>query len=846
MGFPLGDIKLSNNFELNASVPIDARTKVTNYSDLASISFKYAGLVTYVVNDDKHYKLATDLTTWVEFGTYTPVDISGKADINSPTFTGVPLAPTAVLGNDTTQIATTSFVNTSINAMMNIKKVIYVDGINGNDTTALKYDPTKPYQTIKAAVLVSVYGDTVWVKGRTDGTFFDGSYNPVNELIYTDSNMPIIDGTTIYIEDGVKILPPDQMYSGVLIPNNTAIFSEAAPGTTFSKAKTWKLLGKGTLIANGNTGQDTCSIVFQNSSESNQASFYIEAKEITSWETWRSGRNTQIVFNGVKFKNGMCAPYGAHGTVRYYNCIFENTKVNARESGGNTFARNTEEYINCQFIRNIYPFPIETIYTDPSTGLFIFKSTAWGYSIDIAGRDIIGGVNYEGFGDSKLTFQNCSFYNAIGGNGIGIFTVNAYDPTGNTTLPSTMFIYNCSFYQNDISKSAILYSGTNYRFDGTPVTSTANAYRLYIADCKSNTMGVTAIGGATYTNMLSGGTGFTIIDSTLYIDNNNYDLPGNIYISGMYGVDDISRLRYDLYAGRNTPATNKNFPLRTISFVSSSFSSYDGDRFLNYIIMDDLQVGDYNLGDVSTAFGYIGGINIINHYYSNKTFIINSTTTKYNISGIEGASLDSFMNITLTNGEVTVADMKKLVNVTIHNGKAVITNCNITGTLKILGGSVIFENCYFENVNNSWDTIDGNNNIATQIKFINCKFKITGVADSALDNTKYMYSAFSIKNDISNTNTALVDIVFENNIFINLSTNTPTLYIGLSHGSVQLFNNKFYNSSYVNIVENFIINASANTFWYLDGNISNATTDSNITNQLPSSGVYINSNFRLF
>ena len=42
--------------------------------------------------------------------------ISSKADSNSPTFTGTPLAPTASSGTSTTQIATTAFVATAIAA----------------------------------------------------------------------------------------------------------------------------------------------------------------------------------------------------------------------------------------------------------------------------------------------------------------------------------------------------------------------------------------------------------------------------------------------------------------------------------------------------------------------------------------------------------------------------------------------------------------------------------------------------------------------------------------------------------------------------------------------------------
>jgi len=43
--------------------------------------------------------------------------ISSKADSNSPTFTGTPLAPTASSGTSTTQVATTAFVATAVAAV---------------------------------------------------------------------------------------------------------------------------------------------------------------------------------------------------------------------------------------------------------------------------------------------------------------------------------------------------------------------------------------------------------------------------------------------------------------------------------------------------------------------------------------------------------------------------------------------------------------------------------------------------------------------------------------------------------------------------------------------------------
>ena len=61
-----------------------------------------------------------------------PSDTS-KADIDSPVFTGTPTAPTATVGTNTRQIATTEFVNSAITA----KKIVATDDGCGNVTIRL-------------------------------------------------------------------------------------------------------------------------------------------------------------------------------------------------------------------------------------------------------------------------------------------------------------------------------------------------------------------------------------------------------------------------------------------------------------------------------------------------------------------------------------------------------------------------------------------------------------------------------------------------------------------------------------------------------------------------------------
>ncbi len=67
MGIPNGDIKLSANFELNVSKPIDSRYRVVDFVDLDLIDFKYDGLIVWVSSLNTHYKLLSDLVTWEEF-----------------------------------------------------------------------------------------------------------------------------------------------------------------------------------------------------------------------------------------------------------------------------------------------------------------------------------------------------------------------------------------------------------------------------------------------------------------------------------------------------------------------------------------------------------------------------------------------------------------------------------------------------------------------------------------------------------------------------------------------------------------------------------------------------------
>jgi len=88
--------------------------------------------------------------------------ISSKADTNSPTFTGTPLAPTASYGTNTTQLATTAFVQAALQALYPVGSVY----INASSTT-------NPASLFGFGTWVSVGDGKVLVNQDTTDTSFD-------------------------------------------------------------------------------------------------------------------------------------------------------------------------------------------------------------------------------------------------------------------------------------------------------------------------------------------------------------------------------------------------------------------------------------------------------------------------------------------------------------------------------------------------------------------------------------------------------------------------------------------------------------------------------------------------
>ena len=69
--------------------------------------------------------------------------VNSKANIQSPAFTGTPTAPTATSGNNTTQIATTAFVNNEVTtATSNISTLTAFSLVESGTDLLIKYNGT--------------------------------------------------------------------------------------------------------------------------------------------------------------------------------------------------------------------------------------------------------------------------------------------------------------------------------------------------------------------------------------------------------------------------------------------------------------------------------------------------------------------------------------------------------------------------------------------------------------------------------------------------------------------------------------------------------------------------------
>jgi stress-induced morphogen len=108
----VGLANVDNTSDADKPISIAAQTALNAKADIASPTF--TGTPTLPTGTIAVTQTAGDSTTKVATTAFVTAADNLKANLASPTFTGVPAAPTATTGTNTTQLATTAFVQTEI------------------------------------------------------------------------------------------------------------------------------------------------------------------------------------------------------------------------------------------------------------------------------------------------------------------------------------------------------------------------------------------------------------------------------------------------------------------------------------------------------------------------------------------------------------------------------------------------------------------------------------------------------------------------------------------------------------------------------------------------------------
>ena len=137
-------------------------------------------------------KIKADTLVYDNSGTDTDVTIASlgaKADLNSPTFTGTPAAPTAAANTNTTQIATTAYVQTELGDYAPLASPTFTGTINGaaltlsgnltvngttttiDSTTLTVEDKNIELGKVDTPTDTTADGGGITLKGATDKTF---------------------------------------------------------------------------------------------------------------------------------------------------------------------------------------------------------------------------------------------------------------------------------------------------------------------------------------------------------------------------------------------------------------------------------------------------------------------------------------------------------------------------------------------------------------------------------------------------------------------------------------------------------------------------------------------------
>jgi hypothetical protein len=117
--------------------------------------------------------------------------VTSKADLNSPSLIGVPTAPTASSGTNTTQLATTAFVLVALQAMYPVGSIYTNAGVATNPNTLLGFGTWVSFGEGRVLVGLNSADTAFDTLEETGGSSTSGSTTPLMTASNRELSVPI-------------------------------------------------------------------------------------------------------------------------------------------------------------------------------------------------------------------------------------------------------------------------------------------------------------------------------------------------------------------------------------------------------------------------------------------------------------------------------------------------------------------------------------------------------------------------------------------------------------------------------------------------------------------------------
>ena len=536
------------------------------------------------------------------------------ATVASPTFIGTPTSPTAPVGTNTTQIATTAFVTNGLGSIQN--NTAYVD-VNGNDTTAILGNIRKPYLTIDAALIALPSTGGIIKIGV--GTFSSPSLSNIRDNVsFIGSGKPMANLTVTYIDELTK----------PIITSPTALIGGTILNGKFDVSLKNNIKAKDLGVDVGKTWCDAFN-------SGNATDGFVSAQNI-SFPTQPSSPQTR----GLVIENISVLGYSA-------TSLFHNTLVE------NAFA---PQISNLSTYYNTYGLVLKTTganvvnYDGHGHGgdAIIVKADTYAYSQNInlsnlyissIGNYDCAGITLSG-GTGNLQRVNISNANieftktAIKSDGV-VDEVNISNVNIKSTSERAIYLPSSVKNANLVN---INQNGTGSGYNGIQLESDNNGVKIISNSKSSNTLGVGF-------SLTATGTGKVIVNGLdSYNNTTSYGISGNVYGSNITkNTAQTGELIFDSY-GKIQSLRSFSAPTggidSNIGILSSNTSGFSGIGIL--------------AGNTSSSFIHFGDTD--NSGEGQIEFYHGANSMRFKVSGIVPMSITSSgVNLTGTPTAPTAA-----------------------------------------------------------------------------------------------------------------------------------------------------------------------------------------------